>query len=104
MSTWHRVAERGEIPSGQMRCFAVAGRRILVANIDGEYLATDDTCTHEDASLAGGVLREALVRCPLHGSRFDLRTGMPMEEPADEPLTCYRVRIDGDDVLVEIAP
>ena len=57
---------------------------------------------HEDASLSGGVLRGAMVRCPLHGSRFDLRNGKPMEEPAEEPLTCYRVRVDGDDVLVEL--
>lgn len=102
MSAWHRVAGRSEIDSGRMLCARVAGKRILVANVDGELLATDDTCTHEDASLSSGVLRGAMVRCPLHGSRFDLRTGTPMEEPAEEPLTCYAVRVDGDDVLVEL--
>lgn len=84
-----------------MTCVEVAGQRILVANVDGVFYATDDICTHEDASLSSGSLQGELVKCPLHGSRFSLRTGEPVEDPAEEPLRCYRVKVQDNAVLVE---
>ena len=80
----------------------VGEQRILLANVDGRYYATDDTCTHEDASLSAGSLRGALVKCPLHGSRFDVRTGRAMEEPAEEDLKTYAVRLEGNSILIDI--
>ena len=77
-------------------------RRILLANVDGNYYAVDDTCTHEDASLSTGSLRGEFVKCPLHGSRFNVRTGQAMEDPAQENLRTYPVRVEGDDILVAI--
>ena len=75
-----------ELAPGTMRRADLAGRRILVANVDGRICAADDTCTHEDASLSRGALKGALVRCPLHGSRFDVCTGEALEEPAEADL------------------
>ena len=86
-----------------MRRFDVDGRSILVANVAGRFYATDDTCTHEDASLATGALRGEHVSCPLHGSRFDLRTGEPLEEPAVERLRTYAVKIENGAVLVALS-
>ena len=97
------VAKTSDLPPGTMICVDVAGKRILVANVDGVYYATDDTCTHEDASLASGSLSGELVKCPLHGSRFSLRTGEPMEDPAEEPLRCFPVDVREGDVLVAIS-
>jgi len=91
-----------DLPSGKMACVEVGGQRILVANVDGQYYATDDTCTHEEASLSSGSLKDDLVKCPLHGSRFNLRTGEPMEDPAEEPLRCYAVKVENGAVLVEL--
>jgi 3-phenylpropionate/trans-cinnamate dioxygenase ferredoxin subunit len=93
-----------EVPPGKMTCVEVDGQRILVANIDGVFYATDDTCTHEDASLSSGSLKGELVKCPLHGSRFSLVTGEPMEDPADEPLRCYIACVRDGVVLVELKP
>jgi len=98
-----RVARAADLPPGKMTCVEVAGRRILVANVDGVYYATDDTCSHEDASLSGGSLTGDLVKCPLHGSRFSVRTGEPIEDPAEEPLRCFPVAVREGDVLVSIA-
>jgi len=95
------VASVDDLPSGRMTCVEVEGRRLLVANVDGTFYATDDTCTHEDASLSSGSLHGDYVKCPLHGSRFSLRTGEPVEEPADEPVKCYAVRVEGNSVLVK---
>ncbi len=96
------VASVDDLPSGRMTCVEVEGRRLLLANVDGTFYATDDTCTHEDASLSSGSLHGDYVKCPLHGSRFSLRTGEPVEEPADEPVNCYAVRVEGDCVLVKL--
>jgi len=96
------VASVDDLPSGRMTCVEVEGRRLLLANVDGTFYATDDTCTHEDASLSSGSLHGDYVKCPLHGSRFSLRTGEPTEEPADEPVNCYPVRVEGNKVLVKL--
>ena len=87
-----------------MRCVTIGGRDVLIANTGGEVLATDDTCTHEDASLSCGVLRGAIVRCPLHGATFDLRNGAPLDEPAEEPLRCHQVRIEDGAIFVRLGP
>lgn len=99
-----KIARVGDVLPGKMKCVRVDGRRVLLANVGGEYLASDDTCTHEDASLATGSLKGELVKCPLHGSRFNLRTGAALEEPAEHPLAVYAVRVDGDDILISLQP
>lgn len=86
----------------KMTCVELHGRRILIANVDGVFYATDDTCTHEDASLSNGSLKGGYVKCPLHGSRFDLRTGEAMEDPAEDPLRCYPVKVEQGKVLVKV--
>ena len=95
-----KVGKVGDLAPGKMVQVVVGEQRLLLANVDGRYYATADTCTHEDASLSEGSLRGALVKCPLHGSRFDVRTGRAMEEPAEDDLKTYPVRIEGDNILV----
>ena len=90
----------GELAPGTMKRVDLRGRRILLANVEGRLCAVDDTCTHEDASLSTGVLKGELVKCPLHGSRFNVCTGKALEEPAEEDLTIYSVRQEGGRVLV----
>lgn len=94
------VARVGELPPGAMMRVEISGRRLLLANVDGRFYAADDACTHEDASLSGGVLKGELVKCPLHGSRFNLRTGEALEEPAEDNLRTYPVTVEGQRVLV----
>lgn len=97
-----KIARRDELVAGRMKRIEVKGRRILLANVDGNYYAADDTCTHEDASLSKGSLKGTIVRCPLHGSRFDLHTGAVLDDPAEQNLHTYPVRLDGDDILIEL--
>jgi nitrite reductase/ring-hydroxylating ferredoxin subunit len=95
-----KIARRGELPPGKMKRLDLNGRRILLANVDGSYYAADDTCTHEEASLSRGFLKGAWVKCPLHGSRFNVCTGEVLEEPAEDNLRTYPVRLEGDRILV----
>jgi nitrite reductase/ring-hydroxylating ferredoxin subunit len=95
-----KIGKVDELHPGSMKRVDINGRRILLANVNGRFCATDDTCTHEDASLSTGSLRGELVKCPLHGSRFNVCTGEVLEEPAEQNLKTYPVRVEGDNILV----
>ena len=100
MTHFVEIAGAGGLREGTMKRFDVGGRRILLANVAGRLYAVDDTCTHEEASLSAGVLKGELVKCPLHNSRFNVRTGEALEEPAEENLRTYPVREERGRVLV----
>jgi len=95
-----KVARVGDLRPGEMMRVQAHDDRILLVNVDGEFYAICDTCSHEDASLYMGALHGEHIRCPLHGSRFSVKTGQPLEEPAETPVAVYPVRIEGEDVLV----
>ncbi|WP_448640369.1 bifunctional 3-phenylpropionate/cinnamic acid dioxygenase ferredoxin subunit [Geodermatophilus sp. URMC 63] len=77
---------------------------IAVFNADGEFFAIDDTCTHQDASLADGWLEGCTVECPLHASCFDLRTGQPSGPPAKTPVRTHAVSVVDGVVHVSLSP
>ena len=72
------------------RSVEVDGRFVAVFNIDGEFFAIDDLCTHDGGGLAGGEVEGDVVICPRHGARFCLRTGEALTPPAYEPVRTYR--------------
>ena len=74
---------------------------IAVFNVAGDFYAIDDTCTHQDASLADGFLEDdCTVECPLHASCFDLRTGKPSGPPAKEPVQTHKVVVEDGTIFV----
>jgi len=96
------VCNLNEIPKNEMRCVSLADRNVLVANTaDGVFVA-DEMCTHEDARLCAGNLTGTYVKCPLHGSRFELTTGKVLDDPADEDLVVYPVSIIEDIVYITL--
>jgi 3-phenylpropionate/trans-cinnamate dioxygenase ferredoxin component len=99
-----RLCGREELEAGTARRFQVGKQAIALVRVDDEFYAIDDTCSHEDYSLSEGeVLTEACeIECWKHGSSFDLRTGEPCSLPATMPVPVYQVRLEGDDVLVEL--
>ncbi len=74
----------------------------IVRSDDGDFYAIDDLCTHGAVSLSEGDVEGCFVECWAHGSRFDVRTGRPDELPAITPVKTYPVRVDGEQVLVDI--
>jgi 3-phenylpropionate/trans-cinnamate dioxygenase ferredoxin component len=76
---------------------------IAVFNVDGTLYAIDDTCTHQDASLADGWLEGCQVECPLHAACFDLRTGVPSGPPAKRPVRTHEVAVVDGHVFVSVA-
>lgn len=71
---------------------------------EGELYAIDDTCTHQDASLADGWLEGCEVECPLHASKFDLRTGAVDAPPARRPVRTHEVVVEDGVIHVRPAP
>ncbi len=104
MSTFVKIATVHDIPQNGMRAFECNGRRIAVFNAASNYYATDDTCSHDDASLTDGWYEpeDETVECPMHGSRFNIKTGQALSLPAFAPIAVYPVRIEGDDLLIEL--
>jgi len=90
-----------ELQPGQGRSVAVGSRRVAVFNDRGEFLAIDDTCPHQGASLASGLMHAGRVVCPLHSWVFDLRTGRCPGE-SHEPVATYPCRRTNDDVEIRI--
>ena len=96
------LAKLADVPTGKMYRAEHQGQFYLLANIDGTVYAVDEMCTHEDASLYKGSLHGDCVQCPLHGSRFDLKSGEALDEPAEESLNTYAVKIDDGCILIAV--
>jgi 3-phenylpropionate/trans-cinnamate dioxygenase ferredoxin subunit len=87
------VAEAADIAPGSFRKVTLDGLAYIVANVDGTFYAVEDLCSHEDYPLSYGCLDGDRIKCSLHGSRFSLATGAPLEEPADTPIATFRVLV-----------
>lgn len=98
-----KVASAKALVAGKMVGAEVDGKPILVANVDGKYYAIGDKCTHRGCKISGGTLKEnGVVECPCHGSNFDVKTGNVVKGPAKTPELAFKVKVEKDDVLVEI--
>ena len=96
-----RVCSLADLPPGEaLRVDEVFPPIAVFRTDDGEVYAIDDTCTHQDASLADGWLEGCEVECPLHASRFDLRTGQVDEPPAKRGVRTHLVTITDGDIYV----
>jgi nitrite reductase/ring-hydroxylating ferredoxin subunit len=93
-----------EVPEGCAKKIALPGRApIAVYQIEGVFYATDDTCTHGEASLCDGWLDGPIVECPFHAGTFDVRTGDALAYPAQIALKTYPVRVEGSFIVVQIS-
>ncbi|MFC1537442.1 Rieske (2Fe-2S) protein [Gemmatimonadota bacterium] len=97
-----KVAELNECMEGVPRHIEVEGRAVLLVKAEGGLFAVDDTCTHEDASLAEGFIEGTTIECPRHGAVFDLQSGKVITASAVRDLGRYPVRLEGEDVLIGI--
>ncbi len=100
MSEWVTVARVDELAPGQWRTVDVDGAQVAVFNLDGEYYAIEDVCTHDGGQLTGGSVEGAEIVCPRHGARFCIRTGEALGAPAYEPTTIFPVRIENGELQV----
>ena len=95
-----KVATAADVPPGRAIRVEVGDEPIAIFNVDGEFYAIGDICSHEEASLSEGDVFGTCVECPLHGAEFDLKTGKARTLPAVMPVASYPVRLEGDAILV----
>lgn len=97
-----RACALAEVPLGSALAVDLGGaNEIAVVNTDEGIFAIADVCSHADVALSEGEVVDCTLECLAHGSRFDLRTGAPLEPPAAARVPVYPVRIDGDDILID---
>lgn len=96
------VGTTSELTPGKMKKVSVDGKEVLVVNLDGNYYAIDDTCTHMGASLSEGQLEGSTITCGWHGANFDCKSGKLEKFAAKiNDLKSYNVVIESDDIFVE---
>jgi len=97
------VCKTSDVEPGKMIKKTFDGLDILVANIDGKYYATDDSCTHSGSSLSEGELNECTITCGWHKAEFDCKTGKLSKFPVKiRDLTSYDVSIESENVCIEM--
>lgn len=97
------VCPLASLPRGEARRVETDPPIAVFHTDDGEIFAIDDTCSHQDASLADGWLEGCEIECPLHASKFDLRTGAVDAPPAKLPVRTHTVVIEDDTIHVELS-
>ena len=97
-----RVCATSEVPENSVKSFEVGNYVIAVYNIDGEFYATDNECTHAAASLADGILEDDVIECALHFGAFNVKTGEAVQAPCFTALRTYKVVVENEAVRVDL--
>jgi p-cumate 2,3-dioxygenase ferredoxin subunit len=100
-----RICAAADVPDDEPLKVELDGRAaIAVYQVQGAFYATDDLCSHGEASLSEGIIEDFQILCPFHMGGFDVRTGEVMAPPCQVPIRAYAVsdvagvlyaRIDG---------
>ena len=101
MDGYIKVATRSDIPAGSMKTMSVNGKPLALANVDGEFFAVSDICSHAQCSLgSNGFLDGNVITCGCHGAQFDATNGKVLSLPAPTDIASFEVKIDGEDILI----
>jgi 3-phenylpropionate/trans-cinnamate dioxygenase ferredoxin subunit len=90
---FYEVIEASEIPPGERLFIEIDDQPIIIFNVDGEFYAVDDECTHDNGPLSDGDLEGHCVTCPRHGAMFDIRSGKVKSLPAVKDISTYPIQI-----------
>ena len=93
LKRWHDTGITADMSSGQMVGIQIEDDRIAIYCVNGDFHATDNICTHAFALLTDGWLDNSVIECPLHGGRFDIRSGQALGLPVTRNLRVFPVRV-----------
>ena len=99
MSDFVKVAALSDLPPGHKRVVEYDDEEVGLINYQGQVYAISNVCTHDDGPLMDGELDGECIVCPRHGARFNFQTG-DYTLPAFAPVPRYRVKVEGDDILI----
>jgi 3-phenylpropionate/trans-cinnamate dioxygenase ferredoxin component len=96
------AAKINDIKPGEKLGVILDGVPVLLVNLENQYYAIGGKCTHRGCMLSDGTILGSRIECVCHGSIFELKTGSVYRGPAAKPEPSYRVKVEGDQVQVEI--
>jgi 3-phenylpropionate/trans-cinnamate dioxygenase ferredoxin component len=102
MGEYVKVAKVADVAAGTIKGFQVGDKKVAIASGNGKFYAFEDRCAHLGAKLSTGLLLGDKVMCSVHGEQFDLVTGKPVMMVAHDPIKVYPVKVEGDDILVDL--
>ena len=100
---WTKLCTTNEVPNNDALEVTREGHVYCAYRIDGKHYVTDGICTHQVARLAEGYVIDDIIECPKHNGRFHIPTGRVDGPPACEPLRVYSVKLNGIDLMIELA-
>jgi 3-phenylpropionate/trans-cinnamate dioxygenase ferredoxin subunit len=89
-----------DLKEGERLFIEIDQKPIVIINIDGQYYAIGDVCSHDDGPVGEGNLEGYEIICPRHGARFDIRSGKVLALPAFVDIPAYPVRLMGDQIEI----
>jgi len=96
------IAETKDLLPGTGKVVEADGRSIALFNVAGTFYAIDNACAHQGGPLGEGDLAGDVVTCPWHGAQFNVKTGAVLAPPAREGVRSFPVKVQGNDLLVEL--
>lgn len=99
---WQDVCPTEDIPEDDVIAQVVRDREIALYEVEGDFFATDNLCTHGQARLSDGFLEDGEIECPLHQGRFCVKSGKAMCEPLTKNVRVYPVKVSGERVWVDL--
>ena len=101
MPNFIKVASTSDLQPGENKVVEVNGEQVALFNVDGEFFAINNTCRHKGGPLGEGFLEGDVVSCPLHGWRYNVRSGSCLTVPTQH-VASYQVKVEGNDVFVSL--
>ncbi len=95
------VAKLEDLPAGAKIIVQANDIEIVLCNTRDTIFAVQNLCSHAHEKLDCGKMKNGWISCPVHGARFDLESGQPMNPPATMPIRTYQVRVVDD--MIEVA-
>src|SRR5215203_4510791 len=104
MAEFDKLATVVEFGPGETQQYIVEDRLVALCNVEGELHAFEDVCTHQFTHLSEGEFTGSEVKCPLHGAKFDVKTGAAKSLPAVKPVPKHEVKVENGNVYVALNP
>jgi nitrite reductase/ring-hydroxylating ferredoxin subunit len=96
-----QLCRTADVGDGSALKVEAQGLVVAVFNVNGEFLVTDDACTHGPGSLSEGYLDGDIIECNFHGGQFSVRTGEVISPPCMVPVKTYAVTVENGLVFID---
>lgn len=97
--------KKTDVLPGIAKSYDIGDNKIVICNVNGEFFALEDVCSHDSGELVlgeGKLIETCQLECPRHGARFDVKSGEAKRMPAVAPVKTYRVKVMSDEIEVEV--